>query len=396
MEILYLSVLTSQATLKGIHLRDPKFSAFAVHKFNRLVAEGIVSNGHKLVALSTFYPPSGISNKIRKETENDIEFRYINAPTISFLRHIWISVYCFFFVFFWGFSKKKEKSIVADVLAQSACIGGILAAKVIGLRRVGIVTDLPTALLNKLSNKNTVDLEREFSLRERLKYGYLFGFSHYVFLTEQMNDLINVDKKPYIVMEGLVDTNNASSFKTNKNKKKVVIYAGGIYEKYGLKYLVEGFINANVEDAELWIYGSGPFAESLVNYQQNDSRVIYKGVCSNEEVVLAEQQATLLVNPRPSHEEFTKYSFPSKNMEYMLSGTPVLTTQLPGMPSEYYPYVFLFDEGENANGYAITLKNVLSLPDTALLQKGLEARQWVLANKNKAIQSSRIIDLIKK
>ena len=55
--------------------------------------------------------------------------------------------------------------------------------------------------------------------------------------------------------------------------------------------------------------------------------------------VAEELKATLLVNPRPTTEEFTIYSFPSKNMEYMASGTPLLTTKLPGMPEEYHQYV---------------------------------------------------------
>ena len=69
--------------------------------------------------------------------------------------------------------------------------------------------------------------------------------------------------------------------------------------------------------------------------------VKYKGVAPNAVIVEEELKATLLVNPRPTGEEYTKYSFPSKNMEYMASGTPVLTTCLPGMPAEYNEYVYL-------------------------------------------------------
>ena len=46
-------------------------------------------------------------------------------------------------------------------------------------------------------------------------------------------------------------------------------------------------------------------------------------------------------------------------MEYMASGTPVLTTRLPGMPAEYYPYVEFIDE-ETPEGIARALKRVLS------------------------------------
>ena len=55
------------------------------------------------------------------------------------------------------------------------------------------------------------------------------------------------------------------------------------------------------------------------------------------------------MNPRFTGAEYTLYSFPSKNIEYMVSGTPVITTRLAGIPDDYYPYVFVFEEEINEN-----------------------------------------------
>ena len=108
-----------------------------------------------------------------------------------------------------------------------------------------------------------------------------------------------------------------------------------------------------------------------------------------------EQEATLLVNPRPTDEEYVKYSFPSKTMEYMASGTPVLTTVLPGMPKEYYPYVYLLED-ETAEGIAEKLKQVLSESDENLFEKGREARTFVLETRNNVVQAQKILDMLKK
>ena len=99
------------------------------------------------------------------------------------------------------------------------------------------------------------------------------------------------------------------------------------------------------------------------------------------------------MNPRPTTEEFTKYSFPSKNMEYMVSGTPLLTTRLPGMPKEYYPYVFLIED-ETIDGYAKALADALSRTEDELVNFGQKAKKFVLENKNYIIQTRRIIELI--
>jgi glycosyltransferase involved in cell wall biosynthesis len=142
-------------------------------------------------------------------------------------------------------------------------------------------------------------------------------------------------------------------------------------------------------DIELHIYGSGKFVKKLLEYQKKDIRIKYKGVVTNEEIIVAEQEASLLVNPRYSNQEFVKYSFPSKTSEYMLSGTPVLTTKLSGIPEEYFQYLYTFDD-ETIEGYAHKLNEILSLPHEELKQKGLKAQEFVLKNKNNIIQSQRI------
>ena len=134
-----------------------------------------------------------------------------------------------------------------------------------------------------------------------------------------------------------------------KTSPRSVFYDGGVSKQYGLADLVEGFRMADIPNARLEIYGPGDYVPELQKIAEEDSRIIYGGMLMNSEIVEREQQATLLVNPRPTHEEFVKYSFPSKTMEYMASGTPVLTTRLPGMPKEYYPYVSFIDE-ETADG----------------------------------------------
>jgi len=82
-------------------------------------------------------------------------------------------------------------------------------------------------------------------------------------------------------------------------------------------------------------------------------------------------------------------------MEYMASGTPVLTTVLPGMPKEYHPYVYLL-ETETAEGIAEKLKEVLQSSDEELFQKGSEARRFVLEQKNNVIQAQKILEMLGK
>ncbi|MGB9612869.1 MAG: glycosyltransferase, partial [Candidatus Margulisiibacteriota bacterium] len=138
---------------------------------------------------------------------------------------------------------------------------------------------------------------------------------------------------------------------------------------------------------------SGNFGSDLI--LAHGTKVIeFFGVISNRAVIEEEIKAILLVNPRPSSEEFTQYSFPSKNMEYMVSGTPLLTTKLPGMPEEYYDYVYLFED-ESVEGMAKTLDRILKLPKEELHAKGAAAKEFVLREKNNVVQAKRIIEMIR-
>lgn len=172
------------------------------------------------------------------------------------------------------------------------------------------------------------------------------------------------------------------------------MYAGGLFARYGLETLVQAVIKQDSSKCELRLYGSGAFLEELENnYCKNHSNIKYMGVALNSDVIKAELEADLLVNPRPTHEEFTQYSFPSKNIEYMSTGTPLVTTKLPDMPQEYYPFVFLLED-ETVDGYSSIINNLLQLSDEDLLEKEKKAKDFVLSKKNNVEQTKRIKELI--
>lgn len=264
-------------------------------------------------------------------------------------------------------------------------MGALFASKCNGLRSVGIVTDLPSAMVGS-EGKN-------LSMTKRINSLYLPLFSHYVLLTEQMNEVVNPKNRPHIVMEGLVRGSNVEASEPISRQERIAIYAGGLHKVFGLDTMVRGFINAQIENARLVIFGSGEYEKELTEIAKHNPCISFRGVASNDVVTAEERKATLLVNPRPPVGEYTKYSFPSKNMEYMVSGTPVLTTKLPGMPEEYWNYVFLVDEcGEEQ--FASMFRKIFDLPEKELEGIGCKAKRFVLDKKNNVVQTKRILDLL--
>ena len=78
----------------------------------------------------------------------------------------------------------------------------------------------------------------------------------------------------------------------------------------------------------------------------------------------------------------------------MVSGTPILTTRLPGMPQEYYDYIFTID-GAEAKDITAALGKALGRSKEQLHQMGQKAKEFVLTKKNNKVQAERIIGLLK-
>ena len=106
--------------------------------------------------------------------------------------------------------------------------------------------------------------------------------------------------------------------------------------------------------------------------------------------------ADMLFNILPmlsAKEEFCKYSFPSKTIEYMASGTPVLMTRLPGVPSEYFDYVYTIED-ETSEGICKTLTTILSKEKQELKEFGVRAKEFVKEKKSQEKQSERVYKFI--
>lgn len=400
MEVIYISALISRNKVDSIYKHTGKNPGYAVQKFSRLLVRGLIDNGVKAFTLSN--PPITRSESDKfwinygREVEESISYRYIPFINLPIFKHICVFTYAFIYVLLWGLTNRRDKAIICDVLSISCCFGALLASKIIRIQSVAVVTDIYSQMVGESNYGLTQILKK---MAGSIQKWYSTSFSKYILLTEAMNSLVNPRHRPFIVLEAICDTRDADESSQSiigKDKPLTVLYAGGVEEKYGLKALAEGFHSLQRDDIRLVIYGHGGFVSSIREMSQDDHRIEYRGIAPNEEIVEAEKKATLLVNPRFTTEEFASFSFPSKNIEYMASGTPLLTTQLPGMPKEYYPYVYLFNKGESSQGYAIVMDEILSLSPETLNRKGQSAQEYVLKNKNAIVQIKRVIKLIEK
>lgn len=397
-DILYVSTMCSENVLQYIFETANQKPEQAAQKFHRLLTKGLAMHPDcRVTALTTIPVTPSLHNRkfwiLKQEENSGVCLRYIPMVNLKGFKNLGVFLYTFFYVLWWTFpTRRHKKRVICDVLFATVAAASQWACKLTGAKCYGIVTDIPGMMVTNIKE----DANRFFVMvYQKTITKVLKKFSGYILLTKQMNPVVNPGNKPYMIMEGLVDLdmNQNENRLEEKEKEKILIYAGGLYEKYGIKKLIEAFQGVRDPDVRLHLYGNGPMAEQMDAYMKNEPRLKYLGMVPNDLVVSEQLKATLLINPRPTAEAFTRFSFPSKNMEYMVSGTPMITTDLPGMPEEYRRYVYLFKD-ETVEGMRKSLESVISSKREELHTFGAKARTFVLKQKNNKIQAARVLQFV--
>ena len=255
-----------------------------------------------------------------------------------------------------------------------------------------IIPDIPS-LVTAMDKQNSVKAyllaKRDLRVME-----YTTHSDGLVLLTEAMMDFVSTPIK-HIVMEGIVDVDTMDkSDVVAVDGKKVILYTGTLRKIFGVMNLVNAFQMIPDKDAELWICGSGDSKGAIEQAAAKDCRIKFWGLVDSKTALEMQHKATILVNPRTSEGEYTKYSFPSKTMEYLLAGRSVIINHLPGIPEEYYDYAYT-PKNESVEAFADCIMDVLHMNQKAREDRADAGRRFIIEKKNSKMQMERVLNLIK-
>lgn len=393
-EVIFIGTYAGKNYLKKL-LSNKQYDQLAANQTEEYYICGLENIVKKVYVFSALvmpcYPKSPYkiihSNYEEIRNGNVKNVRFINLPGIRFVSQI-IELYRA--IKKWSKqSSDSEKLIIVYAMRLPFYFAATYIKKLYPEAIcINIVPDLPiymhmedTSFISKIKSKiNQMVLLRKSNI-----------FDGFVLYTKEMRNILKCSEKNSIVLEGIISScKNKANIEHYVSNKQIIMYAGGLNYKYGVKTLAEGFLLANLPNTELHFYGAGDYVEDLKRLCAQNTSIKYLGLLSPEQVKQRMRYASLLVNPRPTNEEFTKYSCPSKTLEYMASGVPFLSTRLGGIPENYYKYIYTIDN-ETVSGVADAIKKVFSEPLESRIKKATEARKYILSEKNEQVQAEKLI-----
>lgn len=190
--------------------------------------------------------------------------------------------------------------------------------------------------------------------------------------------------KPFFVVRNM-PIKQRVEHKTEKIKKKIILYQGALNQGRGLEALIEAASNLPVE---IWIAGDGDKTELLRKMSTNLSNIRFLGKIEPADLPALTQQAWLGYNVLENKGLSYYYSLANKFFDYAQAGVPVICSPFPeykALQKQFKTIIFANPEKE-----AIIAAIQKCLNDEAYYQVLaqnclLAARQWTWEEEEKKL-----------
>lgn len=399
MRILLLGSLISQEAMEQLNNGSKIKASVAPNNYETMLANGLQENGAQVEAISVPAVaawPGSIFKRIlakREKLPSGITIQWIPFINVQFLKQRTVRCGAEKALKKWLKENKSEPDKVVLMYSIYPPYSGpaIKLCKKYGCHLSAVIADLPEYMYSWKKSCGIKGLYAKHLSSQMMKLQTTCD--SYVLFTDKMAVRMGVAGKPYMVSEGFCDAGVYDVvIDTDKRETPNIIYAGNLSKLYGIRELVDGFMLLQ-GNYELHLYGAGADAAYIQECAQQDNRIKFFGRVSRDEVLTALKKAHLIVINKPTADDYSNYSFSSKILECMASGTPVLTTRVGGMPEEYYDY-FRFIDDESPAGIATALADVFALPDEARTELGSHAKEFAAREKNYNAMTLKILDFL--
>jgi glycosyltransferase involved in cell wall biosynthesis len=174
----------------------------------------------------------------------------------------------------------------------------------------------------------------------------------------------------------------------------VIVIAGQLGELNGIPLLLDAFSRLRGDHFRLRIAGAGPLEHHICAAAARDPRIEFLGRLPLDRVLETYASADVLLNLRITRSLNTKYFFPSKMMEYLVSGVPVISTCTGHVEEEFGAFTFLLRD-ETPEALAQLIERVAALDPADRRAQAARARAYMAAKKTWRAQTQKLAHYIR-
>lgn len=236
----------------------------------------------------------------------------------------------------------KNTCVFVDVLNLSLLQNAYKIAKKYGLKIYGICTDNPINI--SFVNKKYISEIMKIAI----------SLDGYISLTNKINELFNINNKPYVIIDGI---NEITDEKINKLEYPYIYFGGSLMYEYGVLNLIDAYNKLNRDDIKLVIAGHHEPKDFKDKINENKN-IIYLGAIDYKNAIALEKGAICAVNPRPINQKIDDYSIPSKTLEYLASGVISVTVENKLLKEKYDKAILWAKSGNVDDLYDALLKAI--------------------------------------
>ena len=391
------------AFVGSVFPNNPEYQTQAFSPSGRMFQEdllsGLANAGLRASLVISFLPIPSFprSRRIWIRGENVVLQQNRNVRLVSFInitpvKQFLIGIATVWNLLRWGWRTRNTKRVVYQYnLTVPPALFTLAASKAIGASTIIELNDinvpgqtLPDSFLNRL----------DFWLHRKL----IPHFDGHITVSDSiMQDFM--PNSDYIRVEGGVATKLLEGAADNSQLKAsgnqfTVAFAGSLDPVNGIDILLDAFSQLG-RGYRLVIAGWGPQEDVVRAAAAEDERIHFVGRLPFPEVLRIYEAADVLVSIRPTKTLHTRYFFPSKLMEYLASGTPVITTCTGHTEEEFGDFCYLLKD-ESAKALADLIRSVAMTSPEARREKGQRARSYMKEHKTWDRQGHKIVRYIER
>lgn len=389
MKVVFLGLMFSPASLEEAYSASKCGVQMAPHLFQKKLTDGLSSIENVDLHIVNVPPVGSFPIHYKKPCVKAVQWGenyqigYWNIPGIK-----------------WAIQKRKIKKTVRKLLAnhpsnEKCCliayylhepfldVAKALKKEFPNLYTTLIQTDAVPGRGGMIKGKKMETLGNRLVKKAKI-------IDSFALLSSPLRETLEVGERPFVITECICDPDQIQSAQ-KQTSDHIFLYSGTTEEIYGIRDIVDAI--KEIPNAQLWICGAGNSDAYIREIAQTHKNIRHFGYVDQAQLAKLRDQCDFLINPRRPTGTYTKYSFPSKTAEYMMSAKPVVMYKLEGIPDEYDAYLNYLT-AETPSQIRQQIQRVIESDYKALVRKAAEARTFMQTHKSAQQQARKILDMI--